>query len=56
LAIVSAGAWLTVSPLASTLGFVPLPGMYWPFLAGMLVSYVMLTQVVKTWFFRRFGE
>src|SRR5664280_772934 len=54
--IVAAGAWLTVSPLASTLGFVPLPPLYWVFLAGMLLAYAILTQVVKSWFIRRFGE
>jgi Mg2+-importing ATPase len=54
--IVAVGAWLTVSPLASTLGFVPLPPLYWLFLAIMLLSYAVLTQVVKGWFVRRFGE
>jgi Mg2+-importing ATPase len=54
--IVAVGAWLTVSPLASTLGFVPLPHLYWLYLAGMLVGYAVLTQVVKVWFIRRFGE
>ena len=56
LIIVAAGAWLTVSPLANTLGFVPLPPLYWPYLAVMLLGYAILTQVVKTWFIRRFGE
>jgi Mg2+-importing ATPase len=56
LIIVAAGAWLTVSPLANTLGFVPLPPHYWLFLAIMLPVYALLTQVVKTWFIRRFGE
>jgi Mg2+-importing ATPase len=54
--IVSVGAWLTVSPLANTLGFVPLPQLYWLLLAIMLVGYVILTQVVKTWFFHKYGE
>jgi P-type Mg2+ transporter len=54
--IVAVGAWLTVSPLAGTLGFVPLPSLYWLLLAIMLLGYVILTQVVKTWFYRRFGE
>jgi Mg2+-importing ATPase len=54
--IVAAGAWLTVSPLAATLGFVPLPPMFWLYLAIMLLGYALLTQVVKTWFIRRFGE
>ncbi|MHB8909812.1 MAG: magnesium-translocating P-type ATPase [Syntrophales bacterium] len=56
LIIVAVGAWLTVSPLANTLGFVSLPPRYWLFLAIMLLSYAILTQVVKTWFIRRFGE
>jgi Mg2+-importing ATPase len=56
LIIVAVGAWLTVSPLANTLGFVPLPPLYWLFLAIMLLGYAILTQVVKTWFIRRFGE
>jgi len=53
--IVTVGAWLTVSPLANTLGFVALPPLYWLILAGLLVGYVLLTQVVKTWFYRRYG-
>jgi Mg2+-importing ATPase len=53
--IVAVGAWLTVSPLAETLGFVALPPLYWLILAGLLVCYVLLTQVVKTWFYRRYG-
>ena len=56
LIIVAVGAWLTVSPLAGTLGFVPLPPLYWLLLALMLLCYVVLTQLVKTWFYRRFGE
>jgi P-type Mg2+ transporter len=54
--IVAVGAWLTVSPLANTLGFVPLPPLYWLLLAIMLPCYVILTQIVKTWFYHRFGE
>jgi Mg2+-importing ATPase len=54
--IVTVGAWLTVSPLADALGFVPLPPLYWLLLAVILVCYVVLTQLMKTWFYRRFGE
>ena len=56
LIIVAVGAWLTVSPLADALGFVPLPPKFWLLLAIMLVCYVTLTQFVKTWFIRRFGD
>jgi Mg2+-importing ATPase len=54
--IVSIAAWLTVSPLADALGLVPLPPLYWLLLTGMLLAYVALTQVVKSWFVRRFGD
>lgn len=56
LVIVAAGAWLTISPLANTLGFVSLPRRFWLFLAAMMLGYAILTQIVKTWFNRRFGE
>jgi Mg2+-importing ATPase len=54
--IVAVGALLTVSPLANAPGFVSLPSLYWLFLVIMLLGYAILTQVVKTWFIRRFGE
>jgi Mg2+-importing ATPase len=50
------GMWLTVSPLAATLGFVALPALYWLLLAGMLLAYMLLTQGVKSWFHRRYGD
>jgi Mg2+-importing ATPase len=53
--IIAIGAWLTVSPLANTLGFVALPALYWLILAGLLVCYVLLTQVIKVWFYRKYG-
>lgn len=55
--IVTVGALLTtLRPLAQVLGFTPLPWLYWPILFGMLSAYVILTQFVKTWFIRRFGD
>ncbi len=54
--IVAVGAWLTVSPLATPLGLVALPALYWLLLAIMLLGYAVLTQVVKVWFIRRFGD
>jgi len=56
LIVVAIGAGLTVSPLADTLGFVPLPPLYWLLLAGMLVAYVILTQMVKMWLIPRFEK
>jgi Mg2+-importing ATPase len=54
--IVAVGAYLPYSPLASWLGFVPLPPLYWFLLLGMLAAYVILTQLIKTWFYRKFGD
>jgi P-type Mg2+ transporter len=51
--IMAFGAWLPFSPLGPTLGFTPLPPLYWPLIALTLVGYVLLTQAVKTWLFRR---
>ncbi len=56
LVIVLVGAYLTISPLASTLGFVTLPPLYWPLLFGMLLCYILLTQIVKMWFVRKFAD
>lgn len=56
LIIVAIGAGLTFTPLASPLGLVRLPPLYWGFLALILMCYIFLTQIVKTWFFKRFGD
>lgn len=49
LAIMAFGAWLPYSPLASALGLVHLPGLYWPILLATLLAYSFLTQGVKVW-------
>jgi Mg2+-importing ATPase len=47
------GAYLPFSPLASFLGFVPLPPLFWPLLLITLLCYVCLTQFVKVWLLRK---
>src|SRR6202142_2666727 len=47
LAIMAFGAWLPYSPLASSLGLVHLPGLYWPILLATLFAYSCLTQTIK---------
>jgi Mg2+-importing ATPase len=47
--IMAVAAWLPYSPLALMLGFVPLPGFFWPILFATLLCYVVLTQLVKMW-------
>lgn len=55
LIIAAVGAFLPYSPLANTLGFVPLPPVYWLYLLGLMAGYILLTQAVKTWFNHRYG-
>ncbi|MFA6428726.1 MAG: magnesium-translocating P-type ATPase [Candidatus Buchananbacteria bacterium] len=55
LAVVSIGAYLPYSPLAATLGFVPLPLSFWGYLALMIACYFVLTEVVKRRFIKYFG-
>ena len=50
------GAWLTVSPLAGILGLVPLPPLYWLLLAIILAGYALLTQLMKSLYYRYFAE
>ena len=52
-AVMLIGMSLPFSPLGPLLGFTPLPVSYWPFLALILIGYVVLTQVVKTLLLRK---
>jgi Mg2+-importing ATPase len=51
--IMAIAACLPFSPLARMLGFVPLPGLFWPILFLTLLCYVVLTQLVKMWLIRK---
>jgi Mg2+-importing ATPase len=55
LVIMAIGAWLPFSPLATFLGLVPLPAVFFAWLALFTVLYSVLTHLVKSWFYRRFG-
>ncbi len=54
LVVMAIGVWLPYSPIASLLGLVPLPGIYWLWIAGFLLAYSVITHRVKRWFIRRF--
>ena len=53
--ICTIGMTLPFTWAGSALGFVPLPPLYWPLVAAMLVTYAVLTHIVKVWFTRRWG-
>ncbi len=53
--ICTVGMTLPFSWAGSALGFVPLPWLYWPLVATMLLTYAVLTHLMKVWFVRRWG-
>ncbi|MDR1304111.1 MAG: magnesium-translocating P-type ATPase [Verrucomicrobiales bacterium] len=56
LAAIAAGCAAPYLPsVANFLGLVPLPGTYWIWIAGFVLAYVILTHLVKTWFFKKYG-
>jgi Mg2+-importing ATPase len=55
LIIAAVGIVLPFTWLGAFLGFIPPPPRYWIGLALILVSYAVLTHLMKTWFVRRFG-
>ena len=44
-----------IPPVAAYLGLVPLPPIYWAFIAATMLCYVTLTHTVNAWFAKRFG-
>jgi Mg2+-importing ATPase len=55
LTIMAVGISIPFSPIGQGLGFVPLPASYFLWLALILSSYCTLTQLVKTWFVKKYG-
>lgn len=53
-AIMAIGIVLPFTSLGASVGFVPLPWSYFPWLVGILLSYCILTQLIKTWYLRKF--
>lgn len=51
LTVVAIGVALTVSPLAHTLGFTPLPWQFYAVLGGFVVIYLVLVELAKLMFY-----
>jgi len=55
IAVVAFGLLIVVGPMAHVFRFAPLPLAYFSWWGAMVVGYVVLTQVVKSWYLRRYG-
>jgi P-type Mg2+ transporter len=53
IACATIGAVLPFTPLASVLGFTPLPLAFFVILLVFIVAYLVLVEVVKAWFYAR---
>ena len=56
LGVVAIGVWLPFSPLSGVLGFQPLPVPFFLALVGMVVTYLVLVEIAKKWFFSRAAQ
>lgn len=54
--VMALGIYLPFSPLGALVGLQPLPWEYFPWLAGTLISYCVVAQMMKRFYIRRFGE
>ncbi|RXZ80603.1 magnesium-translocating P-type ATPase [Paenibacillaceae bacterium] len=54
--IMALGIYLPFSGFGASIGLQPLPLSYFPWLVATLLCYCVLTQVIKTWYIRRFND
>ena len=52
--IMAIGIVIPFTPFGTSIGLSPLPMSYFPWLVGILLSYCVLTQVIKNWYIKRF--
>jgi len=55
LAIMAIGVWLPYTAVGHYIHLYPLPWAFYPWLLLFTLTYCVLTHLVKTWFYRRFG-
>ncbi len=56
LLIMAIGILLPFTPFGSSIGLEALPLSYFPWLIGILLSYCILTQLIKNWYIHRFTK
>ena len=56
LVVMAIGIAIPFTPIGPGLGLVPLPAAFFGWLVLILLAYACLTQLVKSWFVRRYGD
>nr|WP_246873609.1 cation transporting ATPase C-terminal domain-containing protein [Paenibacillus dendritiformis] len=54
--VMACGIALPYTGMGAAIGLVPLPLSFFPWLIATLLCYCALTQTIKTWYIRKFGE
>lgn len=54
--VMAIGIIIPFTGFGSSIGLVPLPWSYFPWLIGILLSYCLFTQLIKNWYTRKFGR
>lgn len=54
--VMAIGVFIPFSPFADALNLQALPFAYFPFLILILISYCILTQLIKNWYIKRFNQ
>jgi Mg2+-importing ATPase len=47
---------LPFTPIGSLFGFIPLPASFFVVLAGLVISYLIIVELVKRWFYRKYAS
>ena len=54
--IVAIACILPFTPIGSLFGFIPLPASFFAVLAGLVISYLVIVELVKRWFYKKYAS
>lgn len=54
--IIAIGIYIPFSALGASVGLSSLPPVYFLWMVGIVLSYCIITQLIKVWYIRKFGE
>ncbi len=54
--IVAIACILPFTPIGNLFGFIPLPASFYAVLAGLVISYLVIVELVKRWFYKKYAS